>query len=153
MKFRKLRIAFSAACGVLCLLLIALWLRSYRWNDQFSIHLSDSRVIGPNSFSGRLSFGICTSPDAKFMWPAGLNSEPIINQPPVPNFSFGRMTGTPPRTVDFVWVPYWFLLLLATAVGVSPWIRWSQRFSLRTLLIATTVVAVVLGTVVYAARR
>jgi hypothetical protein len=27
MKFRKLRIAFSAVCGVLCLLLIALWVR------------------------------------------------------------------------------------------------------------------------------
>ncbi len=29
MRFRKLRIAWSVGCGVLCLLLIVLWVRSY----------------------------------------------------------------------------------------------------------------------------
>jgi hypothetical protein len=34
MRFRKLRIAFSVACGIACLLLIGMWVRSY-WNlDQ-----------------------------------------------------------------------------------------------------------------------
>ena len=28
MKYRKLRIAFSAVCGIVCLLLIALWVRN-----------------------------------------------------------------------------------------------------------------------------
>src|SRR6185295_10739478 len=33
MRFRKLRIAFSVACAVVCLLLCVLWLRSYWWRD------------------------------------------------------------------------------------------------------------------------
>jgi hypothetical protein len=35
MKHLMLRIARSAACGMLCLLLIALWVRSYHIGDEF----------------------------------------------------------------------------------------------------------------------
>jgi hypothetical protein len=45
-------------------------------------------------------------------------------------------------------VPYWLLLLLATTITATPWIKW--RFSLRTLLIVTTLVAVTLAIVVAA---
>jgi hypothetical protein len=34
MKYRKLRIAWSAVCGMICLLLILLWVRSYWWHDR-----------------------------------------------------------------------------------------------------------------------
>src|SRR6476660_981818 len=34
MRFRKLRIAWSVGCGVVCVLLIVLWARSYWWQDQ-----------------------------------------------------------------------------------------------------------------------
>src|SRR6188474_3195978 len=34
MRFRKLRIAFSAVCGLACVLLAALWVRSY-WREDF----------------------------------------------------------------------------------------------------------------------
>ena len=47
-------------------------------------------------------------------------------------------------------VPYSFLILLTSMVAVSPWFLW--RFSLRTLLIVTTLVAVGLGAIVYAVR-
>ena len=47
----------------------------------------------------------------------------------------------------------WFPVLLSIMLAVAPWIRLSKRFSLRTLLIATTLVAVVLGLVVWAARK
>jgi hypothetical protein len=46
-------------------------------------------------------------------------------------------------------VPFWLPVLATGATGAAacvPWIRW--RFSLRTLLIATTLVAVALGVVV-----
>jgi hypothetical protein len=45
-----------------------------------------------------------------------------------------------------IWMPEALVLSLAAI----PWIRWSKRFSLRTLLIATTLVAVVPGLMVYA---
>jgi hypothetical protein len=49
-------------------------------------------------------------------------------------------------------VPYWFIVLVTAAFSVAPWIQWSKRFSLRTLLIAMTLVAVVLGLVVWAMK-
>ena len=54
-----------------------------------------------------------------------------------------------------LWViPYWFPAFVCGIAAVLPWWRrttWS--FSLRTLLIATTLVAVVLGLAVWAAHR
>ena len=47
-------------------------------------------------------------------------------------------------------VPYWFLLVGSSLMAAVPWLPW--RFTLRTLLIATTLVAVVLGLIVYATR-
>ena len=32
MRFRKLRIAWSVVCGIACVLLIVLWVRSYWWS-------------------------------------------------------------------------------------------------------------------------
>ena len=49
--------------------------------------------------------------------------------------------------------PDWFLVLLAAMAAVAPWIHWSGRFSLRALLIATTLVALVLGLAVYVPRK
>ena len=46
--------------------------------------------------------------------------------------------------------PHWLPALLSAALAVIPWISRSWRFSLRTLLIATTLVAVVLGIAVAA---
>jgi hypothetical protein len=42
-------------------------------------------------------------------------------------------------------------VFILAAIAAVPWIRW--RFRLRTLLIATTLVAVVLGLVLYAVRN
>jgi hypothetical protein len=45
--------------------------------------------------------------------------------------------------------PLWFPTALAATLAAGPWIPVSCRFSLRTLLIATTLVAVVLGLIVW----
>jgi hypothetical protein len=75
----------------------------------------------------------------------------------------GELGGVP--TSGFIWeylqsdgfcvaVPHWFLVAIFTTLAVLPWIRHlSRRFSLRTLLIATTLIAVVLGLVVYGVRQ
>ena len=47
-------------------------------------------------------------------------------------------------------LPHWFLAVAAITLAGVPWLRWSARFSLRTLLIATTLVAAVLGMAVVA---
>jgi hypothetical protein len=40
-------------------------------------------------------------------------------------------------------IPYWLLVLLTARIATVPWLKW--RFSLRTLLIAVTLLAVLLG--------
>jgi hypothetical protein len=49
------------------------------------------------------------------------------------------------RPVSF---PHWALVSLFAIFAAAPWIHWSKRFSLPTLLIAMTLVAVGLGMVV-----
>jgi len=57
-----------------------------------------------------------------------------------------RLNGAGPQ------VPIWFLVVLTSALATLPWIRWTSRFTLRTLLIVTTLVAVVLGLIVVVLR-
>jgi len=47
-------------------------------------------------------------------------------------------------------VPHWFVILAVALIGSAPWIH--LRFSLRTLLIATTLIAFLLGLVVWSSR-
>jgi hypothetical protein len=49
-------------------------------------------------------------------------------------------------------IPIWVLVILAATLAAIPSFHWPNRFSLRTLLIATTLVAVVLGLIVWAAK-
>lgn len=69
-----------------------------------------------------------------------------------------RRTGTGGPPDPFVWMyapgylyvacPHWIPVMLFIVAAAAPWVRWS--FSLRTLLIATTLIAILLGLTVYA---
>jgi hypothetical protein len=50
---------------------------------------------------------------------------------------------------------YWFAILMSAALTKISWFKWSlsPRFSIRSMLFATTLVAVVMGVVVYTARK
>ena len=51
-------------------------------------------------------------------------------------------------------VPYWFLIFACSVAVVLPWLnKLFRQFSLRALLIATTLVAVGLGLIVYESGR
>ena len=54
MRFRKLRIAWSVACGIACVLLIVLWVRSYWSCDQVLLRA----LQGPRMLLLRLSFRV-----------------------------------------------------------------------------------------------
>jgi hypothetical protein len=161
MKYRKLRIAWSAVCGILCLLLIALWVRSYWWVDNF---------IGPSQ--GAYRFGVASSDG----WLTIRYRNGILDPKAFPNWKLkstsaaamekvykqmeASIKGTPGATFSrparkFGWkddwgfqFPYW---LPVASVGVLVTVSWKLpwRFSLRTLLIGMTVVAVVLGLVIW----
>jgi hypothetical protein len=62
----------------------------------------------------------------------------------LPVRSFTRYTS---KYYFSVVIPHWFVLIVLATCATLPWVRW--RFSLRTLLIATTLVPVVLGLIVW----
>jgi hypothetical protein len=79
--------------------------------------------------------------------PVDDNHGPFWHQASV--LAFGRFGEGSERVI---FIPYWFPVLILAAMAAFPWIRWSKRFSLRTLLIAMTVVAALLGAVVWAVK-
>jgi hypothetical protein len=50
-------------------------------------------------------------------------------------------------------IAHWFPVLIIVALVVIPWIQRRKRFSLRSLLIATTLIAIALGVVVWTVGR
>src|SRR5262245_40774927 len=56
---RGLRIAWSVWWGILCVLLVVLWVRSYWWRDEFGVLFSgDRRLALLQSHPGRLCAGL-----------------------------------------------------------------------------------------------
>jgi hypothetical protein len=142
MRFRKLQIAWSVVCGIACVLLIALWVRSYWWVDQILGPVFGKRFAA-GSMPGALVMGI--SSDRPISWRLGSNhSDEWLRLGDYPSRIWGMFHF---EHFSFV-APYWFLILLTAAIAAAPWLRWPKRFSLRTLLIAMTLVAVVLGLIV-----
>jgi hypothetical protein len=141
---RYLRIAFSAMCGVLCLLLIVLWVRSYwQWDALQYEDWSESReVTSQNGFllvdkiyqkgKGRWWFG---SDPAEFR--ADLGSQLSINW----DDGNGDLMGSS------VTIPHWLIVLFFVGLGIAPWTR--RRYSLRTLLVFMTGIAALLGILVH----
>jgi len=154
MKYRKLRIAWSVACGIACLLLVALWVRSHLWCDMLEYTRGQTYVCVA---AGR---GI-----ACFRW--------VTHQPSVKvgNKLGWELVGGPPETAAsnlkplewrrrthpsvvfdlFISFPCWCCLAFFAALVAVPWFRW--RFTLRTLLIGMTVSAIGLSWIVYVNRN
>jgi hypothetical protein len=152
MRLCKLRIAWSVGCGIACLLLIAVWVRSYWIQDGLGRPIltpSETTVDCVVSSRGVLAVvrqTVPTMPNSGF----------------TPNWSH---SATPPRwnvPGHFLWshdgkdfliqFPTWLPVILLAAATGSPWLGLKLKFSLRTMLIATTLVAVVLGLIVVVLR-
>jgi hypothetical protein len=167
MKYRKLRIAWSVAWGVVAVLLMVMWLRSCYWFDVARIDpIYKAYSIGGQSGSGCLVLDCVNSftpafPQTNFRYQctslnqlrAGLQQSGY----PLPSRVWGgfsaRIEG---RNYFSFCVPYWFLALTAASGVAFPWLPWHKlrwQFSLRTLLIVTTLVAVVLGLIGWMVRQ
>jgi hypothetical protein len=140
MKDRKLRIAWSVACGVLCLLLIVLWVRRYVADSYKVVRNPSPAQSGYMVSSIRGKLTISTLKLLSF--PGG--GVGVHYVPPSQMANTVRFLGFEwNRSAFAVSVPYWSPVVLCAALAVSPWLRW--RFRLRTLLIGMTVVAALLG--------
>jgi hypothetical protein len=138
---KYLRIAVTASCLTACVLLVALWVRSYSWlnrlrvgnnaiaaesgrlivNDVYNISRTEPELM--SSYSRHAIFG-----DYVDIWNAPRGALVAVG------------VGTS--------VPIWPFVAVGAAITVVPWIPLKRSFSLRTLLVATTLVAVGLGILV-----
>ena len=157
MRFRKLRIAWSVASGIMCLLLMALWVRSYWRFDSLAYRPYQDVMFRLLSDDGVIRFYNGSNPHST-------NYVPIMGDPPAIGWTFDSRPNDlrsirdatllkkifrgfwRPNEADWH-IPYWCCVILVAPAVAIPWLR----FSLRTLLIAVTLVAVVLGLAVYAA--
>jgi hypothetical protein len=134
------------------MLLIALWVRSYTTRDVAWCP-GKNLAMEINSLSGHVVLVVVSRKQIGEFGP--FRTEHIITA--------GRRTlSFDDNVVGFLWrrqpnltridIPFWFLMLTGMVIAATPWLRETWRFSLRTLLIATTLISLLLGLVVYASR-
>ena len=171
MKHRKLRIAWSVAWGVAAVLSVALWVRSYHRADLITCRFISEQTYYVVSCRGQ--FGVVplpletnqgVDPDGNKVFPLGWVPMPLSatgtiivpnGKVTVQGFTNYYRTGehwgwdlTP-----IVLAPIWMIALPAITICAFAALPFMKRaFSLRTLLIATTLVAVGLGLIVWLAR-
>jgi hypothetical protein len=147
---RYLRIAFSVTCGIACVLLVVLWVRSYWWADFVYIELTKTRAVEFGSVKGSLVFvelGVQRNPPLP---PIRLRS---VGYNVEPHWKYFGFQIDAERSGTFVSLPHWFAMLVTAIPAVAFGRRLSYpRYSLKSLLIGTTVIAVVLGLIMWAIR-
>ena len=136
---RRLRIAVSVFFAVFAVFFAALWVRSYLRGDSLQYGYRSNSAVSVSSIRGVVSW-------TAIQWPAPYGWQ----------FRSAPLKHPYTRRPQFEWLsnpqighlrtPHWLFVISCAALGASPWLAW--RFSVRTLLFATTLVAVVLGLVV-----
>jgi hypothetical protein len=151
MNFRKVRIAWSVVWSVVAVLLCVLWMRSYWASDYFINYLYDFDIT---SDRGTVEFLLWEQTE---IWkdladePSVLRSFPTDNSFDVPRqFQYSQFRDMFDGINTNIHLPHWFLLLMVSMIASVPWLR--RRFSVRSLLIATTLVGVGLGTIIALSR-
>jgi hypothetical protein len=151
MRFRKLRIAWSVVGGLAFVALIVLWARSYSSGGEITFPFGHETKLVVASERGRLSAnriaGEVTQEELASFRRAIVNGHPVDRN--------GKRVPIPlgpnlPLIDGTMSIPHWAAFPVILAFAAAPWMRW--RFSLRTVLIATTLVAVVMGLIVWAAK-
>jgi hypothetical protein len=139
MNYRKLRITWTVCCGIATVLLICLWVRSYQTLDVYKpygheIQVAIGRVLIDETWVRS------TAPPVK----TSEATEPDHSSVRVTTVQEFVSAGTGVR------VPFWLPTTVLAIFAVIPWLP--RRFTLRSLLIATTLVGVLLGIAVWLSR-
>jgi hypothetical protein len=145
-----LRITWTVLCGIACVLLIALWIRSYWWGDAYSIQINNSWFCC-SDLRGCVvltSFDATKRSDIRAGYSWGRAPGQRLNEL-LPIQFYGFYLNKDATGLGVV-VPVWFLMVVSIGCAVAPWLSW--RFSVRNLLVATMFVAIVLGLSVVLSR-
>jgi hypothetical protein len=154
MKYRRLRIAFATVCPVPCVLMIALWVRSYFCRDGVTIltpiQQRGNQCTNIQTFPGVLSIGSASQLGGPAIYHIEYwgrsetrHNDAYYSLLPIhrPKVIFGHM------------VRFWFLVLITGAFAAVAWWKRGISFSLRTLLIGMTIVSALLGLLIWAMNR
>jgi hypothetical protein len=158
MKRRSLRIAWSVAWGLVAVLLVALWVRSYWKLDGISGDRG-SEFIYFDVFMGRAYYSRSSqeaSLPARPQIPWHFFDNPIVDTDLTPRVSDStgshHFMGSGWNVFANGWeisLALWWPVLISGVLATAAWTRQKWQFSLRTFLIAMTLVAAVLGLIVW----
>jgi hypothetical protein len=154
---RLLNIA-SIVCVVLCVALMGMWVRSYRITDEFAVPLPGGCGVAGQLFEGLSQFSLAL-PTAGVRHRWHWHTEPVVadeteESSPVEGFWKSKgfyFDSSWPSFYDLM-LPYWFLVLTTGTLAMAFQLRWPLRFTLRSLFIVTTFLAVVLGMIAWLDR-
>ena len=151
-RFRRLRIGVSAFFGVITIALCVFWVRSYWWREEVWFLRSNDVVTTFGSDHGTLfvSHGqteplrsLSLQVSRRDTWELGRREASLrylgFRRWSYPNYFIIHM-------------PHWFAALSFAAIAVVAAGSTRYSFSLRTLMLATTAAAVVLGVICYTFR-
>ena len=152
MPHRKLRIAWTIGWALLTLLLAAMWVRSYCYLESVPSSFGNVATVRGTIIVTWFDFAYAWNHD-RYDWAVDQNTPwkwshdgPMRRWPPIRIY---RTTNGVPRS-EF---DYWFLTPFAALIAAAVWTRkLGVAFSVRTLLIATTLVAAGLGWIVHSLR-
>jgi hypothetical protein len=153
------RIAASLFFAILAVAALALWVRSYSWADEFSCSCSRLFEIGGASVAGRVGGGLQWDSNIQQFKSWRIAHTAIQDWKAARDDAESDLSGFGGFGVVShgggfaIVVPHWFPLLVTLAFAVAAWRPRIYRFSLRTMLIATTAVAVAMGLIVWVTNR
>src|SRR5689334_12820716 len=145
--YHKLRIAWSVVWGVVAMLLVVLWVRTQFVCETVAGPLTRSTALTITSRQGGIGVGFfydVNGPDAWTISASAPDTKSAFHYPTVLDFGFARLNSRA-YTLYIARLPYWALISVASGLSLFARPRISLRFTTRTLLIATTLVAIVLG--------
>lgn len=153
---RRLRVAWTVFFGVLTVALSVLWVRSYWWSDAIFDHCTAISatftseagecqfVVGGNRTTRRgIEVNQLQLRDKRGIRTLSFNSEW--------HGLIGFDAYWHNSTEWGLFFPHWILGAVTASIAAFPWLPF--RFSLRTMLIATTLIAVVLGLIMWSTKQ
>jgi hypothetical protein len=149
MRFRKLRIAWSAVFGLLCLLMVAWWIRGYWWQDDGFVKFVPSQQVQYSAGEGRMCLWFEHSQTNKWYGWDGTAIQ-VRTGPTVPNRIPWFDVGFWPHMTR-VYAAHCFLTMVLGSLAAVVWCP--RRFSIRGILITTAVIATILSVIMWVDNR
>jgi hypothetical protein len=146
--FHIVRIGFTAVCGVACVLFLVLWLRSYTRLDEIAVSFDAAGLIQIQSHPGKLVPSISLDSGSGTLsrddHPWLIRSQPLESRsrPSLSSIAPGINGVSRPDFYEAA-LPYWFLILVAMAVGVFFWLPW--RFSLSVIILIGVALGIIIA--------